>query len=172
MYRSLPYLGLFLTSVLLQVFLFDNLSISVFFNPLVYIAFLLLLPIDTKPIVLLILGLVLGVTLDLCMGSAGINLIATLLLAFVRPMVAGMLCGRDNVREGGLPSPERLGRHTYLNYLIVLVLIHHSAFFLLEALSWQYLLYTLLRILISSAASVGFIWIIGKIFTTKLPVRI
>lgn len=38
MYRTLPYLGLFAATVLLQVFLFDNLSISVYLNPLVYIA--------------------------------------------------------------------------------------------------------------------------------------
>ena len=35
MYRTLPYFGLFAAAVLLQVFLFDNLSISVYFNPLV-----------------------------------------------------------------------------------------------------------------------------------------
>ena len=44
MYRTLPYFGLFAAAVLLQVFLFDNLSISVYFNPLVYIVFIALLP--------------------------------------------------------------------------------------------------------------------------------
>ena len=53
MYRTLPYLGLFAATVLLQVFLFDNLSISVYLNPLVYIAFLILLPFETLPVVLL-----------------------------------------------------------------------------------------------------------------------
>ena len=43
MYRTLPYLALFAATVLLQVFLFDNLSISVYLNPLVYIAFIVLL---------------------------------------------------------------------------------------------------------------------------------
>ena len=49
MYRTLPYLALFAATVLLQVFLFDNLSISVYLNPLVYIAFIVLLPLDTLP---------------------------------------------------------------------------------------------------------------------------
>ena len=49
MYRTLPYLALFAATVLLQVFLFDNLSISVYLNPLVYIAFIVLLPLDTCP---------------------------------------------------------------------------------------------------------------------------
>lgn len=68
MYRTLPYLGLFAATVLLQVFLFDNLSISVYLNPLVYIAFLILLPFETLPVVLLGAGLLLGVTMDFAMG--------------------------------------------------------------------------------------------------------
>ena len=73
MYRTLPYLALFAATVLLQVFLFDNLSISVYLNPLVYIAFIVLLPLDTPPVVLLGAGLALGVTMDGAMGAAGIN---------------------------------------------------------------------------------------------------
>ena len=40
MYRTLPYLGLFAAAALLQVFLFDNLTISIYLNPLVYIVFI------------------------------------------------------------------------------------------------------------------------------------
>ena len=69
MYRTLPYLALFAATVLLQVFLFDNLSISVYLNPLVYIAFIVLLPLDTPPVVLLGAGLALGVTMDGAMGG-------------------------------------------------------------------------------------------------------
>ena len=43
MYRTLPYLGLFAAVALLQVFLFDNLTISIYLNPLVYIVFIALL---------------------------------------------------------------------------------------------------------------------------------
>ena len=49
MYRTLPYLGLFAAAALLQVFLFDNLTISIYLNPLVYIVFIALLPLDTPP---------------------------------------------------------------------------------------------------------------------------
>lgn len=64
MYRTLPYFMLFVVTVLLQVFLFDNLSISIYLNPLVYVAFIALLPLDTPPIVLLLSGLAVGVTMD------------------------------------------------------------------------------------------------------------
>ena len=65
MHRTLPYISLFVVTVLLQVFLFDNLSISIYLNPLVYVAFVALLPLDTPPVVLLASGLAMGVTMDL-----------------------------------------------------------------------------------------------------------
>ena len=172
MYRTLPYLGLFAATVLLQVFLFDNLSISVYLNPLVYIAFLILLPFETLPVVLLGAGLLLGVTMDFAMGAAGINTIATLLVAFLRPTLAGLTCGRENAREGGIPSSARLGERKFITYLVALTLVHHAVFFSLEALSWTHALHTLLRIVVSTAVSAGFIWIIARIFTAKIPVRI
>lgn len=79
MHRTLPYISLFVVTVLLQVFLFDNLSISIYLNPLVYVAFVALLPLDTPPVVLLASGLAMGVTMDFAMGAAGVNTIATLL---------------------------------------------------------------------------------------------
>ena len=167
MYRTLPYLGLFAAAALLQVFLFDNLTISIYLNPLVYIVFIALLPLDTPPAAVLGAGLALGVTMDFAMGAAGINTIA-----FLRPTLAGMICGRDNVREGGIPSSARLGERKLITYLVALTLVHHAVFFSLEALSWTHALHTLLRIVVSTAVSAGFIWIIARIFTAKIPVRI
>lgn len=172
MHRTLPYLVLFLVTVLLQVFLFDNLSISIYLNPLVYVAFIALLPLDTPPIVLLASGLAMGVTMDFAMGVAGVNTIATLLVAFMRPTLLGLLYSRDDIRDGGTPSVGRLGWRVFLNYLILLVLVHHAVFFSLEALSWAHVVRTLVRIVVSSAVSVAFIWIIARIFTAKLPVRV
>ena len=170
MHRTLPYLALFAVVVLLQVFLFDNLSISIYLNPLVYVAFIALLPLDTPPVVLLLSGLATGVTMDLAMGAAGVNTIATLLIAFARPTRLGLLYPRDDIREGGIPSTGRLGNRVFLNYLIVLV--HHAVFFSLEALSWAHIVRTIVRTVASGAVSVAFIWVIARIFTAKLPVRI
>ncbi|WP_308501890.1 rod shape-determining protein MreD [uncultured Alistipes sp.] len=172
MYRTIPYIGLFAAAVLLQVFLFDNLSISVYLNPLVYIIFIILLPFDAQPVTLLGAGVLLGLTMDLAMGTAGINTAATLPVAMLRPTLCGVLCGRENVREGGIPSPGRLGSRKFFGYLLTLTLIHHTIFFLLEALSWRLLGHTVLRIVISSAVTVAFGWIITRIFTAKLPARV
>ena len=172
MYRTLEYTILFVVMALLQVFLFSRIGVSVYIHPLAYVAFIILLPMEIAPLLLLTLGLLMGVTMDVFMGTAGINTIATLLIAFLRPTLAGMICGRDNVREGGIPSSARLGERKLITYLVALTLVHHAVFFSLEALSWTHALHTLLRIVVSTAVSAGFIWIIARIFTAKIPVRI
>lgn len=172
MYRTLPYLGLFAVTVLLQVFLFDNLSISIYLNPLIYIAFIALLPLDTPPVALLGAGFGIGLVMDYAMGAAGINTIATLLIAFLRPTLVNLLYGHDNAKEGGVPSSARMGNRIFIRYLLLLTLIHHTVFFLLEALSWERLPFTVLRILLSTALSGLFIWIIARIFNSKLPSRL
>lgn len=58
MYRTVPYIVLFLILALLQIFLFDNLSISIYLCPLVYIGFIVLLPIDAPPVAVLFSGFV------------------------------------------------------------------------------------------------------------------
>lgn len=172
MYRTLPYIALFAATMLLQVFLFDNLSISVYLNPLIYMVFIVLLPLDTPPVVLLGAGLLTGVAMDAAMGTAGINTIATLPVAFARPMLLNLLCGRDSIREGGVPSSERLGRRKFIDYLVIVILLHHTLFFLLEALSWEHLLHTVIRIVVSSLVTLAFVWIIARVFTVKLSVRV
>ena len=70
MYRTLQYAILFVVLVLLQVFLFSRIGISIYVHPLVYIAFILLLPIEIAPLSGLLLGLLMGVTMDLFMATA------------------------------------------------------------------------------------------------------
>lgn len=172
MFRIVTYTLLFLVTVLLQVFLFDNLSVSIYLNPLIYVAFIILLPVDTTPVAILFAGLAMGVTMDFLMGTAGINTMATLLMAFLRPYVLVAFYSRDDLRDGGVPSPERLGHHVFLNYLVVLVAVHHAVFFSLEALSWSHLLRTLVRIVASGSVTVAVVWLLDRIFTAKFVARL
>lgn len=172
MYRILPYGILFTATALLQIFLFNQLAISIYLCPLVYVAFVLLLPLELPPALVLLGGLASGAAMDWTMGTAGINTAATVLAAFLRPYALRLVCRRDDAREEGIPSAERLGKGVFLNYLAVLVLLHHALFFALESLSGAYLLQTMLRTVVSAAATVGFCWLIARLFTSKLSVRI
>ena len=88
-----------------------------------------------------------------------------------RPLLQSV-CGKDGIREGGIPSSIRLGQGGFLRYLVAMVVVHHFLFFMLESLSWAQLFHTLVRLVVSSAVTVGFIWLLARLFTTKLTVRL
>ena len=159
MARTIAYMLLFLSTAALQLCLFDNLAVSIYLDPLVYVVFIALLPLDMPAVALLGLGLATGVAMDFMMGGAGINTAATLPVAFMRPGLLRMLYRRDDLRDGGIL------------YLLFVVLLHHAVFFALETLSWAHALRTSLRIAASSAATLFFAWIIARIFTSRSVVR-
>ena len=167
MHRKLTYLLLFAVLWLVQAFLLNNLTLSIYFHPLIGIVFVLLLPLDTRPIVLLGCGLVCGLAADYAMGTAGLNVAAPLPLAFLRRNLVALVSNREDNREEGIPSPEHMGRRVYWIYLVLLTGLHHLLFFLLEALSWQQLPQTALRLAASGAVTVGVIALAERLLTAK-----
>lgn len=172
MHKNLLYFFSFIVLWSLQTFLFNNLTLSIYFNPLIYMVFVALLPLETPRGVLLLAGLASGVAADWSMGAAGVNTIATVLVAFLRPMLLNFQLGKENLRDGGVPSPERLGAWGFLRYLLVFVLIHHFVFFALESLSWTHFLHTLLRLAVSSAATIACAWFMAHLITSKFSTRV
>lgn len=158
MHRTLQYAILFIVMVILQIFLFSRIGISVYVHPLVCIAFIVLLPMEIAPLALLGLGLLLGVTLDFFMATAGIHTVAALL---------NVLVGKDEVKDGGVPNVNRIGAKKFVRYASAMILIHSTAFFLLEALSWSFFYRTALRIALSSAVTLPLVYFCQKLFSVN-----
>ncbi len=165
MFRTLPYIALFFTAILSQIFIFDHLAVSVYVAPLVYLLFLVLLPVETSRILLLGAGVLLGLVMDVAMGTNGLNSIATIFIAFFRAPIINLIAGRKQVAERGVPSEILFGNGDYIIYLVVMVALHHAIFFAFEALSASYLLYTVMRYICSSVVSFIYIWLIARLFT-------
>ncbi|MFI3282837.1 MAG: rod shape-determining protein MreD [Rikenellaceae bacterium] len=164
MYRFTPYSILFVVVSLLQILFFNNLSVSVLLSPLVYIVFILLLPLQITHFGILMAGLGLGVLMDLSMGLAGINTVSTLFIAFFRPYLLNLTVSKESLVGSGVPSDVRLGVWAYTRYLVFFVLIHHAIFFGLESLSIENLGYYAVRFLVSSLFSALFVWLIARSF--------
>lgn len=158
MQRFTEFAFFFVVTLLLQVFLFDNLNLGVYVHPQVYIAFILLLPMGTRADVTLGLGLLTGVVMDLMTGYAGLHTIATLAVAFLRPYLLSLFVGRDEVKEGGVPSPGRVGMGKFLRYAFSVVGLHCLIYFSFEALTTQYYYLTLLRVVLSTVVTVALVY--------------
>ena len=167
MIRFAQYGALFIATILLQVLLFNNLSLGLFITPLAYIAFVLLLPMNTPGIVTLLSALVSGVIIDISMGTAGLNTIAMLAVGYMRLPILYALMGRDEVRAGGVPNSINLGGKRFMRYCIVMVLIQCMLFFGFEALTWNYFYLTLLRLVLSGVATIFFVYLIQLLFSYR-----
>ncbi len=168
MRQIVDYALLLVAVIVLQVFLFDNLEIGVYLNPLIYMTFILLLPIETAPLTVLLLGLLTGVTMDAATGAAGLNTLSTLPVAFLRGGLLRLTCPKDAVTDGGLPSERRLGRVGFVRYVALAVLLHSIVYFTMERATFDYFHLTLLRTLLSGAATVAFVWFASYIFTSQV----
>ncbi len=154
MLRFIEYTVFFITVLVLQVFLFENLNLGIYIHPLVYVAFILLLPVDIPAVGILFLGLFTGVIMDVSTGSGGLHTIATVFTAFARPYMLPLLLGREKVKEGGIPFAARLGAGRFFRYTGFMVFLHCLVFFTFESLAWKYFHLTFIRIAASTVVTV------------------
>lgn len=159
MHRTLGYILFFITMVLLQAFLFNNLNLSIYIYPLVYVAFVILLPVETPHAVVLLFGLAAGITMDAASGTAGLHTIASLFSAFCRPLLLRLSVGKEEANEGGIPNPDYLGHMAFLRYSGVFILLHCLVYFSFEALTWSYYYLTLARVVLSTIVTIPLVYL-------------
>ena len=90
----ISYAGVFVVAVLLQIFVLDNISLGVYFHPLLYSVFIILLPVDTKPVWVVLTSALLGVVMDAMTGTDGLNVIAATAVGVLRPLGVNAPAGR------------------------------------------------------------------------------
>jgi len=153
----LKYLGMFIILVLLQVLIFNNIQLSGMLNPYVYVLFILLLPFDTPKYLLLILGFLLGLSIDIFSNTAGMHASASLFGVFVRPAVLNLLSPREEYQKGTSPRVYYYGFIWFLKYTLLVVFAHHFFLFFVEAFSFANFLQILSRGAISAIVTSGLI---------------
>ncbi len=158
---------------MLQIFLLNNLTISTRFAPMVYAVCIIMLPLEISQLRILLVGLLLGVIMDLTMGVNGLNVIATLPIAFFRRPILHLAAGvSDLAKKDGIPSPERLGGHRFHRYVVSMVVLHSLLFFGFERLSFDNFGFFLSRLLCSTAASLALAYLLIFVFMPKLSPKL
>ena len=146
-------------SILLRYLLYGLLHIFIFSRlpPLLgvgycffYLGFLLFLPLDTPIVVQLLLGFGMGLTMDIFYDTGGLHAAAALVLAYLRPWVLRVLTPRDGYDAADTVNIHQMGAQWFGVYLGLLVLLHHTVFFVLELGSFRHFGLTLGKIIVSS----------------------
>ncbi len=142
---------MFVIVVLLQVMIVNNINAGVWgITPMLYTLFILALPFETPKWVLLVLGFFVGFVVDIFCDTPGLNAGASTVMAFARPWVLGMLAPRDGYENGTRPYLMQMGFLWYIYYSGLLVLIHHAAYFMLDAFGFDHFFKTLSQIVLTA----------------------
>ncbi|MDE6754017.1 MAG: rod shape-determining protein MreD [Muribaculaceae bacterium] len=114
----LQFTILFFIMVLVQVLICNHIAIFDVAMPIVFIYFLIRLPISLGLSVLFTLAFVLGFTVDIFSDTPGVNALACTLLAALRRPVYYAYVPRDDKTKDLIPSISSLGVGTYSKYLV------------------------------------------------------
>jgi hypothetical protein len=132
-----------------QVMLFRQL---VLFNTafcFVYVAFILLLPIETNPMVLMLTGFLLGFGIDIFYDSLGLHALSLVFVAYLRNYWLGTITPQGGYDAGQGPTLAVNGVQWFMVYSIPLLFIHHAVLFFAEAGGFGIFWFTMSKVMTS-----------------------
>lgn len=147
----IKYLGLLPLYVLLQVLVLNEVLFSAYINPFLYVMLIISLPLKTPKWFLLIYAFLLGFSIDLFSGSLGFHSTATILIAFIKPIISKITIPHNILGDTDEITLQKVGYKSYITFSIFLILIHNSCLFITEHLSFNFALFG--KILASSVAT-------------------
>ena len=146
-------IGRFVLVMVLQVLLFNQLQLGGVCHPYIYVLCLLMMPITLSHSADMIIGVAVGLIMDVCCNSLGIHMAACILLMFIRPYLIGAIVN-DKDRLNEQISLRAIGMEALIKYVVILVLVHHLTVFLLAAWGWTHIGFVLLETLVSSTITI------------------
>jgi hypothetical protein len=128
----------FIGVLAIQLLILDNVHLVGFVVPVVYVYFIMKLPFGTKKLVVLFLAFLIGITIDLFIGTPGIHAAASTLTGFIRRYALKPCFGEIEDDSESAPSIKGNGFYPFLGYTALLLGIHITVFFILENIGYEY----------------------------------
>lgn len=157
--------------MLVQIFLLDELSIAMWLRPMIFPLVVILLQMEWRTIWALLISVLVGVTMDVALGGAGLYTATIVPLAMLRRWIL-FLTTRRSIEQGDQTSLlSRLSRGQLMGYTVTMLAIHHTMFFVMEALSLSHPFLLLATIISSTLLSTAIAWPIIRLFTLKIVTK-
>ncbi len=155
----------FVIIVLLQGYLLKYIKVTnLEITPFLYLLFIILLPYGTSGWLLLSLAFAEGLLIDFLLDTYGEHTAALLLMTFIRPLYLRILANKENYTSSLELSIQNFGFVWFLKYALGMVLIHHIAYYMLEAFQFSYFHITSLKIIFTTLFTIIIIVIVQFLF--------
>jgi rod shape-determining protein MreD len=139
----------FILLVLFQGLILNNIDLGGYINPYLYVLFIIFLPFETPKWLVLVLGFVMGITIDSFTSTLGMHTSATVFVAFCRGYLLKIIEPRDGYVFNSKPNVQFMGLTWFIIYASVMVMLHHLFLFYIEAFKFTQFFSTLGRVLLS-----------------------
>lgn len=146
----LSFLLLFVVLVLAQVTIFNHIWLFGLAMPLVFIYFIVSLPVTTPTNRMLTLGFMLGLTVDIFSNTAGLNALSCTILAGLRRPILRLYMPREDDMTNPMPSVKSIGAAAYTKYVLTMTVIYSIIYFIVDSAGIFNIVPTALRIIASS----------------------
>ncbi len=157
----------FIVLILLQVLVLNNIKFDGYLNPYFYILFILLLPLETPKWLLLISAFLLGLGVDIFMKSIGINIAASVLVAFIRPGLIKYLSSGKDIEPNMQAGIRDFGFRWFFSYSLVMIFVHNFVFYFLDIFSFSEFFITFYKVLLGTVFTLFLIIITQYLFINK-----
>ncbi|MCP4520573.1 MAG: hypothetical protein GY827_02560 [Cytophagales bacterium] len=137
----------------------------------IYVAFLILLPVNTSRTVELFIGFGTGLFIDIFYDSIGINAAACVALAFVRPYVIQLLSGKHSFEGVSRISIQETGIQWFFIYAGSLLFLHHLILFFIDTSSSQFIFSSIVKAFFSALYTLVTIIIFQYLLATNTQRR-
>ncbi len=163
----------FVFFILIQVYVLDKIRLHQMITPYIYFAFILWLPFKINRALLMLIGFILGFTLDSFRHNPGFHTAACVLIAYIRPFLINLMIPQQGIETNyEEPSFKSMGGMVpYMIYAGILMLFHNAWLFFLEA--WQFgdTWYFFMKTIGSTAISLLLLFITELLFSRKQKFR-
>jgi hypothetical protein len=115
-----------------------------------YVAYLFFLPVDSNPLLLMLAGFLLGLTVDVFYDSLGLHAFACVFVMYTRNYWLSSITPQGGYDINDTPSISAHGMQWFLVYTIPLVFMHHAVLFYIEAGGFGMFWFTLWKVITST----------------------
>jgi len=127
----IKYIILFISLILIQVIVLNNVLFWGYINPLLYILFVIVYPLKRDRGLFLFLSFLLGLSIDFFFNSGGVNAAATLFIAYIRlPLLKGLM--RKSEIDFPVFKIDKLPFLKLISFIAILTFTHHFITFSLD----------------------------------------
>ena len=157
---------LFILMVLVQV-VCNHICLWGVAVPLLYVYFIVRLPINLSANWTMTLAFLLGLVIDIFSNTQGMNALACTITAALRRFIFALYFSREDGLSDPEPSVRTLGAGIYIKYLLTLMLVFCTLLFTIQAFTLHNIQTTILRIACSTILSTALIFGIDSLNSSR-----